>query len=173
MEYGKYETLARAGYSGAARPQGDWQTSAALTRQQYDDWRTRYLLRVARLADLGENNSLMNAQLARVGGLATSSLRTAQMAQDNQMARYGVSRPDNPNRNTLGFHNSDQLIYIKRCRLQSKRLRHVSPGITYVLSNASNHPNAFPAMAVQSVFPDGFLADWQKLYNQNQGNWDQ
>ena len=91
MEYGKYETLARAGYSGAARPQGDWQTSAALTRQQYDDWRTRYLPRVARLADLGENNSLMNAQLARVGGLATSSLRTAQMAQDNQMARYGVS----------------------------------------------------------------------------------
>ncbi len=33
MEYGKYETLARAGYSGAARPQGDWQTSAALTRR--------------------------------------------------------------------------------------------------------------------------------------------
>lgn len=71
------------------------------------------------------------------------------------------------------LHSSDQLIYIKRCRLQSKRLSHVSPGITYVLSNASNHPNAFPAMAVQSVFPDGFLADWQKLYNQNQGNWDQ
>ncbi|HHV9765569.1 TPA: hypothetical protein ACUSTM_002811, partial [Escherichia coli] len=106
MEYGKYETLARAGYSGAARPQGDWQTSAALTRQQYDDWRTRYLPRVARLADLGENNSLMNAQLARVGGLATSSLRTAQMAQDNQMARYGVSRPDNPNSNTLGLRNA-------------------------------------------------------------------
>ena len=40
------------------------------------------------------------------------------------------------------LHSSDQLIYIKRCRLQSKRLRHVSPGITYVLSNASNHPNA-------------------------------
>ncbi|GDO10340.1 hypothetical protein BvCmsKSP093_01318 [Escherichia coli] len=51
MEYGKYETLARAGYSGADRPQGDWQTSAALTRQQYDDWRTRYLPRVARLAE--------------------------------------------------------------------------------------------------------------------------
>ncbi|EMV8429389.1 hypothetical protein AADD81_004229 [Escherichia coli] len=69
MEYGKYETLARYGYTGAARPQGDWQTSAALTRQQYDDWRTRYLPRVARLADLGENNSLMNAQLARVAAL--------------------------------------------------------------------------------------------------------
>ncbi|EOC9929471.1 hypothetical protein ACF0IW_RS27530, partial [Escherichia coli] len=26
MEYGKYETLARYGYTGAARPQGDWQT---------------------------------------------------------------------------------------------------------------------------------------------------
>ncbi|EOK6926242.1 TPA: hypothetical protein ACHICW_004832, partial [Escherichia coli] len=25
MEYGKYETLARYGYTGAARPQGDWQ----------------------------------------------------------------------------------------------------------------------------------------------------
>ncbi|EPD3778892.1 hypothetical protein ACR9VF_005437, partial [Escherichia coli] len=24
MEYGKYETLARYGYTGAARPQGDW-----------------------------------------------------------------------------------------------------------------------------------------------------
>ncbi|EOS3541932.1 hypothetical protein H2R12_RS22450 [Escherichia coli] len=106
MEYGKYETLARYGYTGAARPQEDWQTSAALTRQQYDDWRTRYLPRVARLADLGENNSLMNAQLARVGGLATSSLRTAQMAQDNQMARYGVSRPDNPDSNTLGLRNA-------------------------------------------------------------------
>ncbi|EOD1817345.1 hypothetical protein ACKKLE_005400, partial [Escherichia coli] len=66
----------------------------------------RYLPRVARLADLGENNSLMNAQLARVGGLATSSLRTAQMAQDNQMARYGVSRPDNPDSNTLGLRNA-------------------------------------------------------------------
>ncbi|MDA6825997.1 hypothetical protein OSL46_25405, partial [Escherichia coli] len=66
----------------------------------------RYLPRVARLADLGENNSLMNAQLARVGGLATSSLRTAQMAQDNQMARYGVNRPDNPNSNTLGLRNA-------------------------------------------------------------------
>ncbi|EFY2156331.1 hypothetical protein ACW1AT_000236 [Shigella flexneri] len=106
MEYGKYETLARYGYTGAARPQGDWQASAALTRQQYDDWRTRYLPRVARLADLGENNSLMNAQLARVGDLATSSLRTAQMAQDNQMARYGVSRPDNPDSNTLGLRNA-------------------------------------------------------------------
>ncbi|END7240467.1 hypothetical protein ABMS81_005077, partial [Escherichia coli] len=61
---------------------------------------------MARLADLGENNSLMNAQLARVGGLATSSLRTAQMAQDNQMARYGVNRPDNPNSNTLGLRNA-------------------------------------------------------------------
>lgn len=111
MEYGKYETLARYGYTGAARPQGDWQTSAALTRQQYDDWRTRYLPRVARLADLGENNSLMNAQLARVGGLATSSLRTAQMAQDNQMARYGVSRPDNPNSNTLGLRNALAIAY--------------------------------------------------------------
>ncbi|EOU8418696.1 hypothetical protein ACN1XP_004691, partial [Escherichia coli] len=50
MEYGKYETLARAGYSGAGRPWGDWETSAALTRQQYDDWRTRYLPRIARLA---------------------------------------------------------------------------------------------------------------------------
>ncbi|WP_137538558.1 hypothetical protein [Escherichia coli] len=57
-------------------------------------------------ADLGENNSLMNAQLARVGGLATSSLRTAQMAQDNQMARYGVNRPDNPDSNTLGLRNA-------------------------------------------------------------------
>ncbi|HGU5022718.1 TPA: hypothetical protein PX833_RS26340, partial [Escherichia coli] len=28
MEYGKYETRARYGYTGAARPQGDWQTSA-------------------------------------------------------------------------------------------------------------------------------------------------
>ncbi len=48
----------------------------------------------------------MNAQLARVGGLATSSLRTAQMAQDNQMARYGVNRPDNPDSNTLGLRNA-------------------------------------------------------------------
>ncbi|EJN4355772.1 hypothetical protein NVA38_005242 [Escherichia coli] len=27
------------------------------------------------------------------------------MAQDNQMARYGVNRPDNPNSNTLGLRN--------------------------------------------------------------------
>ncbi|HBC1011237.1 TPA: hypothetical protein IGZ65_002846 [Escherichia coli] len=106
MAYGEYETLARYGYSGASQPYGDWQTSAALTREQYDDWRARYLPRAARLMDLSENNSLMNAQLARVGDVAASSLRAAQTAKDNQMARYGVSRTDNTNSNTLGLRNA-------------------------------------------------------------------
>ncbi|HIE1976346.1 TPA: hypothetical protein ACXKGF_004392 [Escherichia coli] len=106
MMIGKYETLATYGYTGASQPGGNWQTSAALTREQYNDWRKRYLPYAARLMDLSENNSLMNAQLARVGGIATSSLRAAQTAQDNQMARYGVNRPDNPNSNTLGLRNA-------------------------------------------------------------------
>ena len=104
--YGKYETLAQYGSYGARQPQGDWQTAAALTREQYDDWRARYLPRLARLMDLSEDNRLMNAQLARTGNIATSSLRSAQLAKENQMARYGVNRPDNPQNNTPGLRNA-------------------------------------------------------------------
>lgn len=107
MEYGTYETLARYNsYGSSWRPGGDWETSAALTREQYADWRTRYLPYIARLADLSENNSLMNAQLARTDATAASSLRSAQLAKANQMARYGTNKADNPQSNTLGLRNA-------------------------------------------------------------------
>ena len=54
---------------------------------------------------LGRTNSLMKCT-ACTGGRPCHfpvSAPTAQMAQDNQMARYGVNRPDNPDSNTLGL----------------------------------------------------------------------
>ncbi|EKK3319513.1 hypothetical protein PMI54_004862 [Salmonella enterica] len=81
-------------------------TFAQLTRDQYYDWLNRYYPKLETLMNLGTDNQLMNAQLGRTDGIAANSLRAAQLGMNNQMARYGVQRPDNPQDNTLGLRNA-------------------------------------------------------------------
>ncbi|OQM44107.1 hypothetical protein BZK42_00745 [Citrobacter braakii] len=81
-------------------------TYAQLIREQYNDWLTRYFPKQERLMELGTNNELMNEQLGRTDGIATQSLRSAQQGLNNQMARYGTIRPQNPQDNTLGLRSA-------------------------------------------------------------------
>ncbi|HGA5700443.1 TPA: hypothetical protein ACIS09_003160 [Salmonella enterica subsp. enterica serovar Birkenhead] len=81
-------------------------TFAQLTREQYNDWLTRYYPKLETLMNLGTDNQLMNAQLGRTDGIATQSLRSAQLGLNNQMARYGTVRAQNPQDNTLGLRSA-------------------------------------------------------------------
>ncbi|EAW1164267.1 hypothetical protein EO50_20435 [Salmonella enterica] len=81
-------------------------TFAQLIREQYDDWLNRYYPKQERLMELGTNNELMNAQLGRTDGIAANSLRSAQLGMNNQMARYGTIRAQNPQDNTLGLRSA-------------------------------------------------------------------
>ncbi|ECC9413419.1 hypothetical protein DNW15_11345 [Salmonella enterica subsp. enterica] len=81
-------------------------TFAQLTRDQYYDWLNRYYPKLETLMRLGTGNQLMNEQLGRANGIAVQSLRTAQLGQNNQMARYGVIRPQNLQDNTLGLRSA-------------------------------------------------------------------
>ncbi|HIB1507716.1 TPA: hypothetical protein ACWV5T_002331 [Salmonella enterica subsp. enterica serovar Muenchen] len=81
-------------------------TYAKLIREQYDDWLNRYYPKQERLMQLGTNNELMNAQLGRTDGIAANSLQSAQLGLNNQMARYGTVRAQNPQDNTLGLRSA-------------------------------------------------------------------
>ncbi|EEM1821309.1 hypothetical protein GKA92_24790 [Salmonella enterica subsp. enterica] len=80
-------------------------TYAQLIREQYNDWLARYFPKQEQLMNLGTDNQLMNAQLARTDGIAANSLRSAQLGQSNQLARYGVQQKVNPQDNTQGLRN--------------------------------------------------------------------
>lgn len=108
MPYHKEDPLgvygANGGGTGGKHYASD--TYAQLIREQYNDWLTRYFPKQERLMQLGTNNELMNEQLGRTDGIATQSLRSAQLGLNNQMARMGVQRPDNPQDNTLGLRSA-------------------------------------------------------------------
>lgn len=74
-------------------------TYAALVREQYNDWLERYYPYMQKQMDLSDNR-LMTAQLNRVGPLAQQAQNEAQTGLDNQMARYGVNMPKNPQDNS-------------------------------------------------------------------------
>ncbi|HFW4798342.1 TPA: hypothetical protein ACIBS5_003785 [Salmonella enterica subsp. diarizonae serovar 60-67:z35:-] len=81
-------------------------TYAQLVRDQYNDWLNRYYPEQKKLMDLGTNDQLMNAQLGRTDGIAAQSLRSAQLGMNNQMARYGTVRAQDPQDNTLGLRSA-------------------------------------------------------------------
>ncbi|HCM1919307.1 TPA: hypothetical protein N3A33_005408, partial [Salmonella enterica subsp. salamae serovar 28:r:e,n,z15] len=81
-------------------------TYAQLIREQYNDWLARYFPKQEQLMNLGTDNQLMNAQLARTDGIATQSLRSAQTGLNNQMARMGVQQRLNPQDNTQGLRSA-------------------------------------------------------------------
>ncbi|MGG6128399.1 hypothetical protein ACQSGE_18085 [Salmonella enterica] len=108
MPYHKEDPLGVYGANGGGTGDKHYasDTYAQLIREQYNDWLTRYFPKQERLMELGTNNELMNEQLGRTDGIATQSLRSAQIGMNNQMARIGVQRPDNPQDNTLGLRSA-------------------------------------------------------------------
>jgi hypothetical protein len=66
-------------------------TYADITRQQYDDWYSRFYPKQQELLEKTQSGALLNEQLARVDSNASSSLSAAQQGESNKMARYGVT----------------------------------------------------------------------------------
>ncbi|HEN3614745.1 TPA: hypothetical protein U5E40_004073 [Yersinia enterocolitica] len=81
-------------------------TYANLIRDQYNDWLTRFYPKQKELMGLATSGELMNQQLTRVSDSSASSLRSAQLGTQNQLARYGTTQTANPNDNSLGLRSA-------------------------------------------------------------------
>ena len=81
-------------------------TYASIIRDQYDDWKERFYPKQQELMDLATSGELMKNQLARVDATTANSVNNAQVAQDNTMARMGVSTATDSNDNSLGLKAS-------------------------------------------------------------------
>ena len=81
-------------------------TYASIIRDQYDDWKNRFYPKQQELMDLATSGELMKNQLARVDATTANSVNNAQVAQNNTMARMGVSTATDSNDNSLGLKAS-------------------------------------------------------------------
>ena len=81
-------------------------TYAGIIRDQYDDWKNRFYPKQQELMDLATSGELMKNQLARVDATTANSVNNAQVAQNNTMARMGVSTATDSNDNSLGLKAS-------------------------------------------------------------------
>lgn len=75
-------------------------TYARLTREQYQDWLTRFYPKQKELMQLATNGQLLTQQLGRVEQNNTNALRAAQQATANRNARMGVAPAQNPQDNS-------------------------------------------------------------------------
>ena len=75
-------------------------TYARLTREQYQDWLTRFYPKQKALMQLATNGQLLTQQLGRVEQNNANSLRAAQQATANRNARMGVAPAQNPQDNS-------------------------------------------------------------------------
>lgn len=66
-------------------------TYANITREQYQDWKSRFYPKQQELMELATNGQLLHKQIGRVEENNTNALRSAQQATDNRNARMGVS----------------------------------------------------------------------------------
>ncbi|MFG0448305.1 hypothetical protein [Vibrio sp. YQ_11] len=64
---------------------------ANVTRAQYDDWLERFYPRQKELMDSTQTGALLKEQLARVDDNFDSANEAAQVANSNQLARYGLA----------------------------------------------------------------------------------
>lgn len=64
---------------------------ANVTRAQYDDWLERFYPRQKELMESTQTGALLKEQLARVDDNFASANQSAQIASNNQMARYGLA----------------------------------------------------------------------------------
>ncbi|MBL0492789.1 hypothetical protein [Aeromonas veronii] len=69
-------------------------TYAKITREQYQDWKTRFYPKQKELMDLATNGKLLQDQLGRVDGNSANALRSAQQTTANRNARMGVTAPN-------------------------------------------------------------------------------
>ena len=69
-------------------------TYAKITREQYQDWKTRFYPKQKELMDLATNGKLLQDQLGRVDGNNANALSSAQQATANRNARMGVTAPN-------------------------------------------------------------------------------
>ena len=81
-------------------------TYASIIRDLYDDWKNRFYPKQQELMDLATSGELMKNQLARVDATTANSVNNAQVAQNNTMARMGVSTATDGNDNSLGLKAS-------------------------------------------------------------------
>ncbi|WAG08178.1 hypothetical protein NRZ30_03690 [Aeromonas jandaei] len=72
-------------------------TFARITREQYQDWKSRFYPKQKQLMELATNGQLMRDQLGRVDANNANALRSAQQATANRNARMGVSGPASDN----------------------------------------------------------------------------
>lgn len=76
-------------------------TFARITRESYQDWKTRFYPKQKELMELATNGKLLQEQLGRVDENNANALRSAQQATANRNARMGVS--SNANDNSQGL----------------------------------------------------------------------
>lgn len=74
-------------------------TFSRLTREQYQNWLTRFYPKQKELMNLATNGQLLTQQLGRVEENNANSLRAAQQATANRNARMGVATQQNPQDN--------------------------------------------------------------------------
>ncbi|WP_017411430.1 hypothetical protein [Aeromonas salmonicida] len=76
---------------------------AGVTREQYQDWKTRFYPKQKELMELATNGQLLRDQLGRVDQNNQHALAAARQATDNRMARMGVSTSHSVNDNSQGL----------------------------------------------------------------------
>ena len=77
---------------------------AQITRESYQDWKTRFYPKQKELMELATNGKLLQEQLGRVDENNANALRSAQQATANRNARMGVS--SNANDNSQGLRSA-------------------------------------------------------------------
>ncbi|BBU05024.1 hypothetical protein [Aeromonas veronii] len=70
---------------------------AQITRESYQDWKTRFYPKQKELMELATNGKLLQEQLGRVDENNANALHSAQQATANRNARMGVSGNTNDN----------------------------------------------------------------------------
>ncbi|MEL3914649.1 hypothetical protein [Aeromonas caviae] len=78
-------------------------TYAKITREQYQDWKTRFYPKQQELMELATNGQLLREQLGRVEENNANALRSAQQATTNRNARMGLGTSSNANDNSQGL----------------------------------------------------------------------
>ena len=78
-------------------------TYAKITRDQYQDWKTRFYPKQKELMELATNGQLLRDQLGRVDENNANALRSAQQATANRNARMGVDAQQSPGDNSQGL----------------------------------------------------------------------
>lgn len=78
-------------------------TFAKITREQYQDWLTRFYPKQKELMGLATSGQLLREQLGRVEGNNVNALRAAQQATANRNGRMGVTTSTNPQDNSQGL----------------------------------------------------------------------